>query len=137
LSSDKHSYLGNPNLKPIDYSISYTIEQVKEILKCSGDPIYFIENYCNIVSLDKGLILFKLYDCQKEKVETILNNRKVILMEGRQQGKCCEYSTLINVRNKNTGETLTMKIGDFYKWQSLREWVKENKSNLTLDDKSE
>lgn len=87
MSNDRHSYLGNPNLKPIDYSISYTIEQVKEILKCSGDPIYFIENYCNIVSLDKGLILFKLYDCQKEKVETILNNRKVILMEGRQQGK--------------------------------------------------
>jgi len=87
LISDKHSYLGNPNLKPIDYAISYTMEQVKEILKCSGDPIYFIENYCHIVSLDKGLIKFKLYECQKEKVETILFNRKVILMEGRQQGK--------------------------------------------------
>ena len=87
MPEEKHSYLGNPNLKPIDYAIPYTIDQVKELLKCSGDPIYFIENYCHIVSLDQGLILFKLYDCQKEKVETILNNRKVILMEGRQQGK--------------------------------------------------
>jgi len=87
MSNDKQSYLGNPNLKPIDFTISYTIEQVKELLKCSGDSIYFIENYCHIVSLDQGLVLFKLYDCQKEKVETILNNRKVILMEGRQQGK--------------------------------------------------
>ena len=52
-----------------------------------SDPIYFIESYCKIVSLDKGLISFKLYECQKEKVEVILNNRKVILMEGRQQGK--------------------------------------------------
>jgi len=135
MSDDRHSYLGNPNLKPIDFAISYTIDQVKELLKCSGDPIYFIENYCHIVSLDQGLILFKLYDCQKEKVETILNNRKVILMEGRQQGKCCEYSTLINIRNKDTGQVYTMKIGDFYEWQRFRKWFKENESKFTQENK--
>jgi len=86
-TNKKLSYNGNPNLKQIGTAISYTAEQVKEIIKCSQDPIYFIENYCQIVSLDKGLIPFKLYDCQKEKVKTILGNRKVILMEGRQQGK--------------------------------------------------
>lgn len=79
--------MGNSNLKPVGYSIDYTPQQVKEIIKCSQDPIYFIENYCQIVTLDHGLQLFKLYDCQKEKVNVILNNRKVILMEGRQQGK--------------------------------------------------
>jgi len=87
LSNKPTSYNGNPNLKQIGTTISYTKEQVTEIIKCSQDPIYFIENYCQIVSLDRGLIPFKLYDCQKEKVHTILNNRKVILMEGRQQGK--------------------------------------------------
>jgi len=87
LSNKPISYNGNPNLKQIGTTISYTKEQVTEIIKCSQDPIYFIENYCQIVSLDRGLIPFKLYDCQKEKVHTILNNRKVILMEGRQQGK--------------------------------------------------
>ena len=87
MSNKPTSYNGNPNLKQIGTTISYTKEQVTEIIKCSQDPIYFIENYCQIVSLDKGLIPFKLYDCQKEKVNTILNNRKVILMEGRQQGK--------------------------------------------------
>jgi len=87
LSNKPISYNGNPNLKQIGTTISYTKEQVTEIIKCSQDPIYFIENYCQIVSLDRGLIPFKLYDCQKEKVHIILNNRKVILMEGRQQGK--------------------------------------------------
>lgn len=81
------SYNGNPNLKQIGTVINYTPEQVQEIIKCSRDPIYFIETYCMIVSLDQGLVPFKLYDCQREKVEIILNNRKVILMEGRQQGK--------------------------------------------------
>lgn len=87
MSSKVVSYNGNPNLKPIGIVETYTSEQVKELMRCMQDPIYFIETYCKIVSLDKGLIPFKLYDCQKEKVEVILNNRKVILMEGRQQGK--------------------------------------------------
>ena len=81
------SYMGNSNLKPVGYSIDYTPQQVKEIIRCSQDPIYFIETYCQIVTLDHGLQFFKLYDCQRKKVQIILNNRKVILMEGRQQGK--------------------------------------------------
>jgi len=85
-SSDS-AYLGNPNLKPIGYSLNYTVDQVREIIRCSNDPIYFIENYCYIVSLDKGLVLFKLYECQKEKIETIFNNRRIIEISSRQSGK--------------------------------------------------
>lgn len=87
MSNKQISYNGNPNLKPIGTVQQYTSEQVKELMRCMQDPIYFIESYCKIVSLDRGLISFKLYECQKEKVDVILNNRKVILMEGRQQGK--------------------------------------------------
>lgn len=85
--SDDNSYHGNINLKPIGYKHTFTQEQLEELIKCQDDPIYFIENYCQIVTLDHGLQLFKLYDCQKRKVHHILNNRKAILMEGRQQGK--------------------------------------------------
>ena len=81
------SYHGNPNLKPIGYNHEFTEEQIREIIKCKNNPVYFIENYCHIVTLDEGLKLFKLYECQKKKIDIILNNRKVVLMEGRQQGK--------------------------------------------------
>lgn len=81
------SYHGNPNLKPVGYSHEWTKEQIAEYMKCADDPIYFIENYCQIVTLDRGLQPFKLYDCQKRKVDFIMNNRRCILMEGRQQGK--------------------------------------------------
>lgn len=84
---DETSYHGNINLKPIGYKHNFTPEQLAELAICEENPIYFIENYCIIVSLDQGLIPFKLYDCQKRKVHHILNNRKAILMEGRQQGK--------------------------------------------------
>jgi hypothetical protein len=87
LPQRRPSYNGNNRLKQLGFAIDYEAWQIEEILRCTEDPIYFIETYCKIVSLDRGLVPFALYDCQKEKVHTILNNRKVILMEGRQQGK--------------------------------------------------
>lgn len=80
-------YLGNTSLKRSSVSLSYTEEQLDELRKCIEDPIYFVDNYCYIVTLDHGLQPFKLYDCQKEKLQVIHDNRKVIIMEGRQQGK--------------------------------------------------
>ena len=80
-------YMGNSSLKRTEVPLSYTQEQVLEIAKCASDPIYFVDNYCYIVTLDHGLQPFKLYDCQKEKLDVIHKNRKVIIMEGRQQGK--------------------------------------------------
>jgi len=58
--SNEVSYMGNSSLKPVGHAIDYTVEQVKELIKCSTDPLYFIENYCYIVTLDHGLQLFKL-----------------------------------------------------------------------------
>ena len=81
------SYLGNALLKASNVKINFSREEVEEYLKCINDPVYFIETYCKIVTLDHGLQAFKLYDCQKRKVKIIHENRKVILMEGRQQGK--------------------------------------------------
>jgi hypothetical protein len=81
------NYNANTQLKAAGVNIPFTEDQIKEYMKCAADPIYFIENYCKIISLDHGLIDFKLYECQKEKVRVIHENRKVILMEGRQQGK--------------------------------------------------
>ena len=85
--SKTKTYLGNANLKAIGVDLEFTEEQIQEYIKCAKDPIYFIESYCKIVTLDHGLQPFKLYECQKNKVKVIHENRKVILMEGRQQGK--------------------------------------------------
>ena len=51
------------------------------------DPLYFIQEYIKIVSLDEGLVPFKLYDFQKEMVGTFHNNRFTICKLPRQSGK--------------------------------------------------
>ena len=63
----KPSYHGNPNLKSVGYQHNFTKEELEEFVKCQDDPIYFIENYCKIVTLDAGLQPFSLYECQKER----------------------------------------------------------------------
>jgi len=80
-------YNANVLLKGANQDIRYTEDQLREYLRCAEDPVYFISTYCKIVTLDHGLQPFKLYPCQIDKVNTIHNNRKVILMESRQSGK--------------------------------------------------
>ena len=80
-------YLGNPNLKRANVQQQWTKEQVEEFSLCMKDPIYFIQNYIKIVSLDEGLVPFDLYDFQKEMVGTFHSNRFTICKLPRQSGK--------------------------------------------------
>jgi hypothetical protein len=81
------NYLGNPNLKKVNTSQEYTKEQILEYQKCMNDPLYFIESYMKIISLDEGLIDFKPYNFQKEMIGTFHKNRFTICKLPRQSGK--------------------------------------------------
>lgn len=119
-------YLGNPLLKKSNVKFNYTKEQIEEYIKCAEDVEYFILNYCYIETLDHGLVKFSLYDCQKKKIKVINDNRKVIIMEGRQQGKCVKNSSFINIRNKKTGEMKRVTIEEFHEMLKLQSNNKES-----------
>jgi hypothetical protein len=89
------SYLGNDNLKAAGIRVNFTEDQVKEYLKCAQDPIYFIKNYIKIVSLDKGLVPFELYDFQEDMVRKVHENRFVIAKLPRQSGKSTTITAYI------------------------------------------
>ena len=110
-------YNGNASLKRLGVEISYTEEQVAEIVKCSEDPIYFIKNYVKIVNVDKGLIPFDMWPFQENMVNTFHNNRFCIAKMPRQVGKCFYINTPIKLRNKRTGKIIEMTIGEFYEQQ--------------------
>ena len=80
-------YLGNPNLKRANIAQNFTDEQVEEFIKCSQDPVYFITHYIKIISLDKGLVPFDLYDFQEDMVERFHAHRFNIAKLPRQSGK--------------------------------------------------
>ena len=84
---DAGGYLGNSNLKKLGVEISYTEEQVAEIIKCTEDPVYFIKTYVKIVNVDRGLINFEMWPFQEDMVRTFHDNRFCIAKMPRQVGK--------------------------------------------------
>ena len=152
-TKNSKNYLGNPNLKATDVKIDWTKEQLEEYAKCSRDPIYFIQKYVKIVSLDKGLVPFELYDFQEEMVRTIHTNRFVIAKLPRQSGKSTTvtaymlhyilFNQSVNVAilaNKlSTARELLSRLKLAYeylpKWlqQGVLEW---NKGSIQLENGS-
>ena len=87
MSAAQEVYLGNPNLKKANVAQNFTKKQVAEFLKCAEDPVYFIQKYVRIVSLDEGVIPFRMYDFQEKMVEKFHDYRFNIAKLPRQSGK--------------------------------------------------
>jgi hypothetical protein len=147
-------YLGNKNLKPAGVKLEFTQEQVEEYIKCAKDPIYFAKKYVKVVTLDKGVTQFDLYDYQERLVEKLCNNRFVIGKLARQSGKtttvgCCyllhkilfnqNMSVAILANKLNTAREILSRIREAYEhlpwWlqQGIMEW---NKGSIQLENGS-
>ena len=85
MSSDQ--YLGNPLLKKANTPIEFTKENIEQYIKCKNDPVYFAKNYIKIVSLDHGLVPFKMYKFQEKLIKNFHDNRFNVCKMPRQSGK--------------------------------------------------
>ena len=147
------AYLGNPNLKKVNTPVQFTEEQILEYQKCANDPLYFMEKYIQIVSLDEGLIPFKMYDFQKKIVDTIHNNRFTICKLPRQSGKSTTtisyllHYALFNPNSNiallaNKSSTARDILGRLQlAYENLPKWLQQgvinwNKGNIELENKS-
>ncbi len=147
------AYLGNPNLKKINVPVEFTEEQIKEYRKCEKDPVYFIQQYMKVVSLDEGLIPFNLYNFQKEMVGTMHSNRFTICKLPRQSGKSTTIvayllhyalfnpnSSLAILANKSsTARDILGRLQLAY--ENLPRWMQQgvinwNKGSIELENKS-
>jgi len=146
-------YLGNPNLKAPGVPVKFTKSQVKEYMKCQEDPIYFVKKYVKIVSLDEGLIPFKLWDFQEDMIQKIHDNRFTISKFPRQTGKSTtvvsyllhyvlfsqDMSVAILANKLSTARELLHRLQLAYeylpKWlqQGIVEW---NKGSIELENGS-
>lgn len=147
------TYLGNPLLKGGNIKIEFTKEQLEEYIKCSQDPVYFMENHMKIVTLDQGLVTITLYDFQKEIVRSVHDNRFTICKIPRQSGKTTcligeivhqvlfnqNYKVAILANKLKTATEIMDRVKIVYenlpKWmqQGVIEW---NKTSITLENGS-
>ena len=78
---------GNGIKRPGD-TTNWTPEQIREIIKCGQDPMYFAENYYYIVHPSKGKMKIKLFNYQKRLINAFKDNKKNVVLAARQVGKC-------------------------------------------------
>jgi len=147
------AYLGNPNLKKVNTPVEFTKDQIVEYQKCQADPIYFMENYVRIVSLDEGLVPFNMYPFQKKIVQTIHDNRFTICKLPRQSGKSTTtisyllHFALFNPNSNiailaNKSSTARDILGRLQlAYENLPKWLQQgiinwNKGNIELENKS-
>jgi hypothetical protein len=147
------SYNGNPNLKRAQQKMSFTPHMVEEWLRCSVDPVYFTEKYMKIISIDKGLINFDLYDYQKNMVSSMQENRFTIIATARQAGKStttCAFILWYIIFHQDKTVALLANKGDTAReilgrvqlaYQHLPKWLQQgvtewNKGSFVLENNS-
>ena len=151
--AEQDVYLGNPNLKKANTQTDFSAEQVQEFIKCKRDPIYFAKNYIKIVSLDEGLVHFKMWDFQEELIKNFHENRFNICKMPRQTGKsttCVAYLLHYIVFNDsvnvgilaNKAATARELLGRLQTaYENLPKWMQQgilswNKGSMELENGS-
>jgi len=146
-------YLGNPNLKKANTPIEFTQENIVEFLKCKDDPVYFARKYIQIVSLDKGLVPFSLYDFQEKLIKNFHESRFNICKMPRQTGKsttCVSYLLHYAVFNDNVNIAILANKASTARdllgrlqlaYENLPRWMQQgiiswNKGSLELENGS-
>lgn len=147
------NYSGNPLLKRANIPIEFTAEQIEEYIKCSKDPVYFAKKYVKIVSLDEGLVPFKLYKFQENLINNFHKHRFNICKLPRQVGKTtCAVAYLMHyiIFNDNANVALLANKAQTAKdilsrlqlsYENLPKWLQHgvkiwNKASLELDNNS-
>tara|TARA_B100000427_G_scaffold160046_1_gene133078 strand:+ start:381 stop:2033 length:1653 start_codon:yes stop_codon:yes gene_type:complete len=153
MSKTQEIYLGNPNLKKANVTVDFTKKQVNEYLKCAKNPVYFIRKYIKIVSLDEGVIPFKMYDFQEGMVEKFHEHRFNICKLPRQSGKSTIvtayllwyvlFNSNVNVAIlANKAPTAREMLGRLQlSYENLPKWMQQgivgwNKGSLELENGS-
>ena len=146
-------YLGNERLKRVGVELSFTEEQLREIILCTQDPVYFIHNYVKIVNIDKGLVPFNMWDFQEEMVRDFHKNRFSICKMPRQVGKTTttvgymlwcvlfqdDYTIAILANKGSLAQEIMSRLQKAYEYLPL--WLQQgiivwNKRNIELENGS-
>ena len=147
------AYKANPLLKQRGVNIEFTKEQVREVIKCSQDPEYFLNKYIKVISLDEGIVPFHPYPFQQELIQSFHENRFTICKLPRQSGKSVTVTAYlihqalfrdnINIailaNKRETSFELMAKLQTSY--ENLPKWLQQgvlawNKGSIELENGS-
>ena len=147
-------YNGNINLKKAGTVLQLEQWQLDEIIKCANNHEYFIEQYCRIIDLDKGMVNFKMFPYQKRAVQKLVDHRFNIWKWPRQMGKSTcvaaillwyaifneDYKIAILAHKSDQAREILGRLQLMYEelpWWMQPGVVTWNKGNIILGNRSE
>ena len=113
MSVQLQNYKNNPKLKRVGQDIPFERTQIEEYIKCKNDVIYFLNNYFQIVTIDKGKQIIKLWDYQEDIINLVHQNRNTIVLSARQISKTttvCGYILHYILDYETSFDTFKRKI---------------------------
>jgi hypothetical protein len=87
IKNNDYGYNGNPLVKRDGVDQTFSQDELTEYIKCMHNPSYFARKYVKVISLDRGLVPFDLYDYQETMFDYFNQNRFSIVLACRQSGK--------------------------------------------------
>jgi hypothetical protein len=150
---ERQTYLRNPNLKKAGVPVQWTQEMIDEYNRCKDDPVYFALTYMKIITIDHGLVPFKMWDFQQNLLRMFFNNRFNIVKMPRQTGKSsvsiaymlhavlfnAEYKIALLANKLETAQELLDRLKLAY--ENLPKWLQQgvitwNKRSISLENGS-
>ena len=130
-------------------------QQVKEILKCGKDPVYFLKTYARISHPMHGLILFDTYDFQNTLLRDFNDYRFNVILKARQLGISTitagyitwlmlfhrDKAILVMATKFATAGNLVKKVKTILKnlphWLKIADFNVDNKNSIELTNGSQ
>lgn len=133
--------------------MQFCLENISELMKCSEDPIYFIEKYVKIRHIEHGTVPFALYPYQKRFITVLKNELPVIGAFARQMGKTAVMSAYYLWKAIFKQEQVLLAIGPsharsteiiqniLFMYDNLPEWMQpvlktRNRHRIEFDNHS-
>ena len=88
-------FMNMAGIVPVNCKLPLTQDHVDEYAFCAYHPIYCIKKYFKIVSQDRGIIPFELYEYQQRLIKNCFLYHRNIALQSRQSGKSTTIAAIL------------------------------------------
>ena len=119
--AEEQYYRGDKGLPTSESKYEWTPEMILALQRCQSDIKYFAENFFTIVDMSEGKrknIPLRKY--QKKFLESMMNEKRLLLLTCRQSGKCLSVDSQVVMKFKPLNLKLKMKVGTYFKLMKFK-----------------
>lgn len=119
--AEEQYYRGDKGLPTSESKYEWTPEMILALQRCQTDIKYFAENFFTIVDMSEGKrknIPLRKY--QKKFLDSMMNEKRLLLLTCRQSGKCLSVDSQVVMKFKPLNLKIKMRVGTYFKLMKIK-----------------